>query len=115
MLSADPGIAWLLSRVHSRNYQRVPILGQSCLATKISAPEPSNFGWFRHNQRGRAVPARAKARPGAARALLAACGGRSRVGRWWRGSVLAPVAQEPEGKGVGEDEGVASELIAGLI
>ena len=24
-------------------------LGQSCLATKISAPEPSSFGWFRHN------------------------------------------------------------------
>jgi len=23
-------------------------LGQSCLATKISAPGPSNFGWFRH-------------------------------------------------------------------
>ena len=26
----------------------MPILGQSCLATKISAPGPSNFGWFRH-------------------------------------------------------------------
>ena len=24
-------------------------LGQSCLATKISAPGPSSFGWFRHN------------------------------------------------------------------
>ena len=24
-------------------------LGQSCLATKISAPGPSIFGWFRHN------------------------------------------------------------------
>ena len=24
-------------------------LGQSCLATKISAPEPSIFGWFRHS------------------------------------------------------------------
>jgi len=23
-------------------------LGQSCLATKISAPGPSNIGWFRH-------------------------------------------------------------------
>ena len=23
-------------------------LGQSCLATKISAPGPSSFGWFRH-------------------------------------------------------------------
>ena len=23
-------------------------LGQSCLATKISAPGPSNLGWFRH-------------------------------------------------------------------
>ena len=26
-------------------------LGQSCLATKISAPGPSNFGWFRHTDR----------------------------------------------------------------
>ena len=25
-----------------------PKLGQSCLATKISAPGPSSFGWFRH-------------------------------------------------------------------
>ena len=24
-------------------------LGQSCLATKISAPGPSSFGWFRHS------------------------------------------------------------------
>jgi len=24
-LSADPGIAWLLSRLHSRNYRWVPI------------------------------------------------------------------------------------------
>ena len=24
-------------------------LGQSCLATKISAPGPGNFGWFRHS------------------------------------------------------------------
>ena len=23
-------------------------LGQSCLATKISAPGPNSFGWFRH-------------------------------------------------------------------
>ena len=23
-------------------------LGQSCLATKINAPGPSSFGWFRH-------------------------------------------------------------------
>src|SRR6185312_14541072 len=23
-------------------------LGRSCLATKISAPGPSSFGWFRH-------------------------------------------------------------------
>ena len=48
VLSADPGIAWLLSRLHSRNYRWVQILGQSCLATKISAPGPSSFGWFRH-------------------------------------------------------------------
>src|SRR6185437_603843 len=26
-------------------------LGQSCLATKISAPGPSIFGWFRHTNR----------------------------------------------------------------
>ena len=25
-------------------------LGQSCLATKISAPGPSSYGWFRHNR-----------------------------------------------------------------
>src|SRR6185437_12908857 len=25
-------------------------LGQSCLATKISAPGPSSFGWFRHTR-----------------------------------------------------------------
>ena len=24
-------------------------LGQSCLATKISAPEPSSFWWFHHS------------------------------------------------------------------
>ena len=24
-------------------------LGQSCLATKISAPGPNSFGWFRHS------------------------------------------------------------------
>ena len=24
-------------------------LGQSCLATKISASRPSSFGWFRHS------------------------------------------------------------------
>ena len=49
VLSVDPGRAWLLSRLHSRNYWWVPILGQSCLATKISAPGPSSFGWFRHS------------------------------------------------------------------
>ena len=26
-------------------------LGQSCLATKISTPGPSSFGWFRHSRR----------------------------------------------------------------
>ena len=26
-------------------------LGQSCLATKISAPGPSSFGWFRHTHK----------------------------------------------------------------
>ena len=31
-------------------------LGQSCLATKISAPGPSNFGWFRHNFRNKVLP-----------------------------------------------------------
>ena len=49
VLSADPGIAWLLSRLHSRNYRVSAKLGQRCLATKISAPGPSSFGWFRHN------------------------------------------------------------------
>ena len=29
-------------------------LGQSCLATKISALGPSNFGWFRHKGEWRA-------------------------------------------------------------
>ena len=28
-------------------------LGQSCLATKISAPGPSSFGWFRHSSSSR--------------------------------------------------------------
>ena len=32
------------------------VLGQSCLATKISAPGPSNFGWFRHNFRNKVLP-----------------------------------------------------------
>ena len=27
------------------------VLGQSCLATKISAPGHSSFGWFRHKRR----------------------------------------------------------------
>ena len=31
-------------------------LGQSCLATKISAPGPSSFGWFRHNPERLANP-----------------------------------------------------------
>ena len=32
-------------------------LGQSCLATKISAPGPSSFGWFRHSAMGDGVHA----------------------------------------------------------
>ena len=30
-------------------------LGQSCLATKISAPGPINFGWFCHSLGARAA------------------------------------------------------------
>ena len=30
-------------------------LGQSCLATKISAPGPSSFGWFRHTEESRLI------------------------------------------------------------
>ena len=31
-------------------------LGQSCLATKISAPGPSSFGWFHHKDETLAAP-----------------------------------------------------------
>ena len=33
-------------------------LGQSCLATKISAPGPSSFGWFCHNRGPQVSPPR---------------------------------------------------------
>ena len=69
----------------------------------------------RRARRRRYGAGRALARPGAARALLAECGGGSRAGHRRRDGVLAPVAQEPEGKGVGEDEGIVSELTAGSI
>ena len=51
MLSADPGIAWLFIEASLEELPVSANLGQSCLATKISAPGPSIFGWFRHTNR----------------------------------------------------------------
>ena len=55
-----------------------------------TGPDGGVVGLGEH-QRGRAVPARAKARPGAARALPAACGG-----DWW--PWRAALAREGEGE-----------------
>ena len=57
-------------------------LGQSCLATKISAPGPSSFGWFRHtmadDEVGRAAEEeeRGKGKRAAWRKRQGACRGR---------------------------------------
>ena len=48
---------WVLSMRKSvafieASLEELPVsakLGQSCFATKISAPGPSSFGWFRHS------------------------------------------------------------------
>jgi len=56
------------------------------------------------HQRGREVPARAVARPHAARARPAACGGRRQRGHRRRGDVPTPTMRDSGGEEDGEME-----------